>query len=52
MYLNQLLIFGSFGIHANEPIIIIIYDFIIIWDHAFDFGSICVVCVCSSWPEY
>ena len=32
--------------------IIMIHDSIIIWDHAFDFGGVCVICVCSSWLEY
>ena len=32
--------------------IIVIHDFIIIWDHDFGFVGLCVVCVCSSWPEY
>ena len=28
------------------------HDFITIWYRDLGFGSICVICVCSSWPEY
>ena len=46
---------NSFLAHLALPkwvYIIVIHDFIIIWDHDFGFVGICVVCVCSSWPEY
>ena len=39
--------------HAYQiAYIIMIHDFITIWDHDLGCVGMCSVCVCSSWPDY
>ena len=37
---------------SQRAYIIMVHDFITIWDRDLGFGGMCGICVCSSWTEY